>query len=286
MKNEILNLNTGNQGSFGEFLFEAVSKNTGKEVVRVHKNDTDFEIDGVAIDVKTTYKYRTQKWRPNKFHYGTPTSSGIKRVNIIMYDDLVSINYDDDLIAKLAWDEVIKLYPMWLSQKNSGFATKRKPRNDRKIHWNKLEIAIFHNQYIVDKNFVKKDENGNWIWTIDGEEREKAIRESCKAVINKFGYEVAPAMVVFGRKNSKIWNDNKIEDKVMLGTGRPDINNLVGVASKYITGIWTEQKSLNFATHLIGRPIKDINSIVKAVRLYFENPRGKYKVKEILNMCV
>ena len=99
MKNEILKLNTGNEGSFGEFLFEYVAKKYCSNVKRVHHDYTDFKVDGVKIDVKTTYQHIDKKWQIDKFHHGTKVAFGIERINVVMYDNCVSINYDNSLIT-------------------------------------------------------------------------------------------------------------------------------------------------------------------------------------------
>jgi hypothetical protein len=290
VRKEILNLSKNGRGYFGEFLFENIAKSKSEKLERAHFNTTDFIMDGVSIDVKTTYKYIKKDWNPDILHTGTTVMPGITRVSVIFYNDRIVANFDHKLVGRLPWKEVDRLYSIWVASREKPVTKAKKNPNGNKL-WNKLEIGICHSQYFIDSGKVEKRDNGDWHWLISGEEKYKFIQESCKYVKEKLGYAISPAMTLWGRKQSTLLWSNQLEDE-LKGTWRQDINNLMGLAKSVAMGLVSDEKVLNTATLLIGRPIKDPQSILNAIRAYYDpknlnekGTRSKYPTKEIYDLC-
>ena len=291
MKDKILSLSKNGRGYFGEYLFECKSKNA----VRAHYNSTDYILDGEDIDVKTTYHYSNIKWQAGVLHQcSSKAVPRVTRVNVIMYDDNININYDDKLIVTLSWEEVIELYPQWIVQRGKPASRRRASLNDMKQHWHKYNIGMFSTDLIKKSGMVVQDEDGHWLWKIFGDDRldflQKIVDITAKNkdyFKNGKGFKGSIKPMVWGNINGKYWRKNKVPVKSKLNAlTRSDMKNLTCIAVKYMSKIWTKETALGNASNFLSREIKDIESLVTAVKLYYDSPKRTYSIKDVINRCV
>ena len=109
------NLNKAQRGAIGEYLFSHSVPN----VLPIRKNGHDFDLmDGTPVDVKLTIS-RVKVDRPNNLVLEKSPAKrypGIKYANVILYNDCVSVHYDDAMICVYMWDEFqsfVEKLPKW-----------------------------------------------------------------------------------------------------------------------------------------------------------------------------
>lgn len=109
-KNKLIKLSKPTLGSFGEFIFEQEYKRFN--VTPVHKNRTDFIVDGKNVDVKTICK-PTIHLTTGNYVYRGKTFPNIEYATITFFFKMVVASYDKFLYF-LSYDTVIKYYNEWI----------------------------------------------------------------------------------------------------------------------------------------------------------------------------
>ena len=97
-KTLIENTNNSQFGYYCEYVVERIL-DKGE---RVHKDNVDYLINGKLFDVKATKEHSHRTYNPGKyprtFHKTGHVIPGVGRINVILYDNIVSIHYDNELI--------------------------------------------------------------------------------------------------------------------------------------------------------------------------------------------
>ena len=113
-------------GSLGEHLFASVMEARGCKVEAVHTLQTDFTVDGVRVDVKTT----TRSWKSAPGVLKTWRGKrvrGVKYAQVELIPTGARVSLESDIVGELDWDAVQPLYQAWVKRidtRRSGSALK------------------------------------------------------------------------------------------------------------------------------------------------------------------
>jgi len=135
MKDKLSGLNNARFGSFGEFVFESCY--SSKKLFRKHNERIDFILDGKPIDIKSR-RLLTMYYKKPANYYGKRIT-GIEYILIQFYENIVIISNDNNILKKISYARIEKLYNEWsLNRKN---ITKLVHKIDDTI-LNRLKIKI------------------------------------------------------------------------------------------------------------------------------------------------
>lgn len=188
LKNILRTLSNSLIGSFGEYI---ISKSLDYPIKKVHKNHTDFIINGIPIDVKTI---RNLNIIPNK----QKNVKGINLAFVLILDTHVELYIKKlSLIKVVEWYEVLMYYAEWklnhnIFVKRASIDLSEYKKNLNKIRENIITVNNENIRFIYrttqklfnresSDNFIPKTIKENHI-TIFIDYKDCSFTESC---INK-----------------------------------------------------------------------------------------------------
>lgn len=130
-------------GSLGEHLYASLMERQGRVVEAVHERQTDFLVDGVRVDVKTTTRAWTaglsalMPWRGKRVR-------GVQYAQVELHPGGARLSQDIALLGELDWAMIEPLYGAWAERR----ATQRKPstlKEANKLAWAEIQqdLAAF-----------------------------------------------------------------------------------------------------------------------------------------------
>lgn len=124
-------------GSLGEHLYASLMERRGSVVEAVHERQTDFLVDGVRVDVKTTTRTWTaglsalMPWRGRRVR-------GVQYAQVELHPAGARLSQDRALLGELDWAAIEPLYGAWAERR----ATQRKPstlKEANKLAWAEIQ---------------------------------------------------------------------------------------------------------------------------------------------------
>lgn len=109
-------------GSLGEHLYASLMEGRGNAVEAVHSRQTDFLVDGIRVDVKTTTRTWTSglstllPWRGHRVR-------GVQYAQVELHPAGARLSQEGALLGELDWPAIELLYRAWAERR----ATQRKP---------------------------------------------------------------------------------------------------------------------------------------------------------------
>jgi len=144
-KQIIKNVGTGPISSIGEHLYH----NAEPLSIEKHNNGWDFTIPNsiIGVDVKTTRKYiNINRPTDGKLHKAASKNENEIRANVCIYNDCISVHYDDIIIRIYTWKEFelfVKELRKWKSWSNPTIRTITKVRHRTHITYAKSDTYEF-----------------------------------------------------------------------------------------------------------------------------------------------
>ena len=138
IQEKIKSLNNAKFGSLSEFVFEYEFKN--KTLKRQHFDSADFKWNGSAVDVKGRRKFG------NLFitlsAYSGTRYSGIRYIIVDYFQDYVVISEDKDILKKIGYIRIEKIFKKWSDKKQLGTHNVKKDPDQIKLIINKIVQLI------------------------------------------------------------------------------------------------------------------------------------------------
>ena len=143
IQEKIKSLNNAKFGSLSEFVFEYKFKN--KTLKRQHFGGVDFKWNETDVDIKGRRKFNSLSITPLKY-YG-PRQGGIRYVVVGYFQDYVVISEDKDVLKKIGYISIAKIFKKWSDKKPLGTHNVKKDAR----HWNEMKNSI--QKIFSEKNY-------------------------------------------------------------------------------------------------------------------------------------
>ena len=154
IQREIRDLSPTHLGYFGEELFlYYASKVLKKEVLKVHREGKDFEIDGVRIDVGTRRPFTTRK-------NGKKISN--KDAFVIFYADSCFIDFPEHFSGEVQWGVISTLLADFKSRRRIKVKTVLEKSFDSEYEKLKLKIKNFFFEKGFKTNIIYRTVSGQF----------------------------------------------------------------------------------------------------------------------------
>jgi len=143
IQEKIKSLNNAKFGSLSEFVFECEFKN--KTLKRQHFDSTDFKWNETAVDIKGRRKLG-DLFTTLSAYSGT-RYGGIRYIVVDYFQNYVVISEDKDILKKIDYIRIEKIFKKWLDKKPLGTHNVKKDTDQIKLIINKIQKFFSKNNY-------------------------------------------------------------------------------------------------------------------------------------------
>ena len=143
IQEKIKSLKNAKFGSLSEFVFEHEFKS--KTLKRQHFDGADFIWNGLKTDIKGRRKFNSLFITPLK--YSGPRQGGIRYVVVDYFQDYVVISEDKDILKKIDYIRIEKIFKKWSDKKPLGTHNVKKDPDQIKLIISKIQKFFSKNNY-------------------------------------------------------------------------------------------------------------------------------------------